>query len=60
MSISMSSKFCENHDHVKSYENIATNYFGGYDNEIKGACRKHEKQFILVFCPFLLFIQKFD
>ncbi len=51
MSISMSSKFCENHYHVKSYENIATNYFGGYDNEIKGACRKHEKPIYFSFLP---------
>jgi hypothetical protein len=47
----MSSKFCENHDHMKSYENIANNYFGGYDNEIKGACQKHKKPIYFSFLP---------
>lgn len=51
MSISMSSKFCENYDHVQSYENIANNDFGGYDNEIKGACQKHEKPIYFSFLP---------
>jgi len=51
MSISMSSKFCENYDHVKSYESIANNDFGGYDNEIKGACQKHEKPIYFSFLP---------
>ncbi len=47
----MSSKFCENYDHVKSYESIANNDFGGYDNEIKGACQKHEKPIYFSFLP---------
>jgi hypothetical protein len=48
----MNSEFCENYDHVKIYESIANNDFGGYDNEIKGAYQKHKKPIYFSLLPF--------